>query len=117
MIGAMPHLSPQTLTTAEQEALLRATASHPRDHFIFSLALGTGMRFAETVGLDVEDVYFSDGNPRVRAGQLPIRVPPSLGPCPSGFPGASIDFAGFGPIFRSQAEELLGANAPGNTWR
>jgi integrase len=48
----MPHLSPQTLTEAEQRRLRRATAAHPRDHLIFSLALGTGLRLAEIVGLD-----------------------------------------------------------------
>ena len=62
----MPHLSPQTLTEAEQTRLRRATASHPRDHLIFSLALGTGLRLAELVGLDVGDVYFPDGAPRAR---------------------------------------------------
>jgi integrase len=67
----MPHLSPQTLTTSEQQALLRATASHPRDHLIFSLALGTGLRLAEIVGLHVGDVYFTDGSPRVRVRLRP----------------------------------------------
>ena len=38
----MPHLAPQTLTRAEQDTLLQASKSHPRDHLIFSLALGTG---------------------------------------------------------------------------
>jgi hypothetical protein len=42
----MPHLSPQTLTEAEQRRLRRATADHPRDHLLFSLALGTGLRLA-----------------------------------------------------------------------
>ena len=36
----MPYLSPQTLTTDEQKLILRATAKHPRDHLIFSMALG-----------------------------------------------------------------------------
>ena len=49
----VPHLSPPTLTGAEQAAILAATASHPRDHTIYSLALGTGPRFAEIVGLNV----------------------------------------------------------------
>jgi integrase/recombinase XerC len=62
----MPHLSPQTLTEAEQRRLRRASASHPRDHLIFSLALGTGLRLAELVGLDVGDVFFPDGAPRGR---------------------------------------------------
>jgi integrase len=62
----MPHLSPQTLTEAEQRALLRASAAHPRDHLLFSLALGTGLRLAEIVGLDVGDVFFPDGTPRER---------------------------------------------------
>ena len=59
-------LSPQTLTNAEQRALLRATAAHPRDGLIVSLALGTGLRLGELVGLDVGDVFFPSGEPRVR---------------------------------------------------
>jgi len=59
----MPHLSPPTLTTAEQAAILAATAGHPRDHLIYSLALGTGLRLAEIVGLNVGDA--------VRAGWEP----------------------------------------------
>jgi site-specific recombinase XerC len=67
----MPFLSPPTLTIDEQQALLQATAGHPRDHLIFSLALGTGLRLAEIVGLDVGDVYFPDGTPRVRVRLRP----------------------------------------------
>jgi len=37
------HLSPQTLTQAEQRAILRATRRNLRDHLIYSLALGTGL--------------------------------------------------------------------------
>ena len=44
----MPHLSPQTLTEAEQHALLQATVAHPRDRLVFSLALGASRL---TVGL------------------------------------------------------------------
>ncbi len=62
----MPHLSPQTLTLAEQRAILRATAGNYRDHLIYSLALGTGLRLAEIVGLNVGDVYTPDGKPKNR---------------------------------------------------
>jgi integrase len=54
---AMPHLSPPTLTESEVQAILAATAGNPRDHLIYSLALGTGLRLAELVGLNVGDVY------------------------------------------------------------
>ncbi len=69
----MPHLSPQTLTLAEQLAILRATAGNLRDHLIYSLALGTGLRLAEIVGLNVDDVYLPNGTPRTR-----IRLRPEL---------------------------------------
>ncbi len=59
----MPYLSPPTLTKAEQDALLSATTG--RDHLIFSLALGTGLRLAEVVGVNVGDVYLND-TPRSR---------------------------------------------------
>jgi integrase/recombinase XerC len=62
----MAYLSPPTLTRAEQQALLRVSATHPRDHLVFSLALGTGLRLAEIVGLNVGDVFFPDGTPRTR---------------------------------------------------
>jgi site-specific recombinase XerC len=62
----MPHLSPQTLTRAEQRAILRATACNSRDHLIYSLALGTGLRLAEIVGMNVGDVYTPEGKPRNR---------------------------------------------------
>jgi integrase len=62
----VPHLSPTTLTADEQRLILRATAENLRDHTIVSLALGTGLRLAEIVGLDVGDVFAPDGAPRVR---------------------------------------------------
>ena len=62
----MSHRSPDTLTAAEQVALLRASAGHPRDHLILSFALGTGLRLGEIVGLNVGDVFFPDGTTRVR---------------------------------------------------
>jgi integrase/recombinase XerC len=69
----MPHLSPPTLTHSEQKAILRATACNPRDHLIYSLALGTGLRLAEIVGLDVGDVYIDDRTPRTR-----VRIRPEI---------------------------------------
>ena len=60
----VPHLSPTTLTTDEQRRILRATAGNVRDHTIISLALGTGLRLAEIVGLDVGDVFAPDGTAR-----------------------------------------------------
>ena len=45
----MSHLSPPTLTHSEQKAILRATRRNLRDHLIYSLALGTGLRLAEIV--------------------------------------------------------------------
>ena len=56
----VPHVSPTTLTTDEQRLILRATAGNVRDHFICSLALGTGLRLAEIVGLDVGDMFAPD---------------------------------------------------------
>ena len=55
-----------SLTTDEQRLILRATAGNTRDHTIISLALGTGLRLAEIVGLDGGDVFALDGTPRVR---------------------------------------------------
>jgi integrase len=62
----MPHLSPATLTAGEQALFLRATSGNVRDHTITSLALGTGLRLAEIVGLNVGDVFTPDGTPWVR---------------------------------------------------
>jgi integrase/recombinase XerC len=62
----MPYVAPPTLTSSEQQALLEASSVHPRDHLILSLALGTGLRLSEIIGLDVGDVYFADGRPRGR---------------------------------------------------
>jgi integrase/recombinase XerC len=62
----VPHLCPRTLTTDEQHLLLRVTARHPRDHLIVSLALGTGLRLGEIVGLNVGDLFLPTGEPRRR---------------------------------------------------
>ena len=48
--------APETMTAAEQAALLRATAGAPRDHLLYSMALGTGLRLRELLGLNVGDV-------------------------------------------------------------
>ena len=67
----MRHLSPQTLTHVEQKAILRASRRNLRDHLIYSLALGTGLRLAEIVGLDVGDVYTPQGKPKNRVRLRP----------------------------------------------
>ena len=66
LLSAMASLSPTTMTADEQSLILRVTAQNLRDHVIFSLALGTGLRLAEIVGLDVGDVYGPGGVPKVR---------------------------------------------------
>ena len=74
----MSHLSPPTLTASEQKAILRATTGNLRDHLIYSLALGTGLRLAEIVGLTVGDVYAEAGKPRNR-----LRIRPQIARLPS----------------------------------
>ncbi len=62
----MPYLCPPTLTQSEQKLILRVTAKHPRDHAIISMALGTGLRIGELLGLNVGDVFTPTGTPRTR---------------------------------------------------
>jgi integrase len=69
----MATLSPTTLTQAEQRTILRATKANVRDHTIYSLALGTGLRLGEIVGLNVGDVFNGNGRPRTR-----IRIRPEI---------------------------------------
>ncbi len=71
--AAVPHLSPTALTAEEQRLVLRATSTHTRDHLVVSMALGTGLRLAELVGLDVGDVYAADRKPRLR-----VRIRPEI---------------------------------------
>jgi integrase/recombinase XerC len=62
----MRYLAPTTLTQAEQKAVLKASAAHPRDHLIISMALGTGLRLSELLGLNVGDVFEPGGRPKTR---------------------------------------------------
>ena len=58
-VGSTVRVPPKTLTEDEQRRLLRVTGEHKdgfRDHVIFSLALGTGLREHEICALDVLDV-------------------------------------------------------------
>jgi integrase len=60
---------PRTLTELEQAALLKVTGEHRagyRDHCIFAVALGTGLREQEIAALDVGDVLHEDGRVRRR---------------------------------------------------
>ncbi len=62
-------LPPKTLTLREQQALLKASGEHAagfRDHVVFSVALGTGLRCHEIAALNVGDVFHPDGTPRRR---------------------------------------------------
>ncbi len=62
----MPYLSPPTLTADEQRRVLRVVGGHPRDALIISMALGTGLRLSELLGLNVGDVFAPDGTPKAR---------------------------------------------------
>lgn len=65
---------PKTLTELEQRLLLKASGEHRdgfRDHVIFSIALGTGLREHEILALNVGDVFDTDGRTRRR---LTLRV-------------------------------------------
>lgn len=59
--------APRTLTEREVALLLRVTGQHAagwRDHVIFGLALGTGLREHEILALDIGDVF--DGAHRAK---------------------------------------------------
>ena len=75
----MQYLSSSTLTTDEQKLILRATAKHPRDHLIISLALGTGLRLGELVGMNVGDFYGPHGTPKTRI-RVAVRPPSEAEP-------------------------------------
>jgi len=60
---------PKTLTELEQRLLLKTSGEHRdgfRDHVIFSLALGTGLREHEILALNMGDVFGPDGKARRR---------------------------------------------------
>lgn len=60
---------PRTLDEREQMLLLRATGQHSdgfRDHVLFALAIGTGLREHEILALDVGDVFGEGGRCRTR---------------------------------------------------
>jgi len=55
---------PKTLTDSEQRLLLKVSGEHRagfRDHMIFSMALGTGLREHEILALNIGDVFDVDG--------------------------------------------------------
>jgi integrase/recombinase XerC len=56
-MGMFPSFrAPETMTAAEQAAILAVTQDAPRDHVLYSMALGTGLRLNELLGLNVGDV-------------------------------------------------------------
>jgi len=60
---------PRTLTEREIHQLLTTTGEHVagwRDHLLFAMALGTGLREHELVALDVGDVFDETGRARRR---------------------------------------------------
>ena len=60
---------PKTLTDVEQARLLKVTGERRdgfRDHVLFALALGTGLREHELAALNVGDLFHEDGRVRRR---------------------------------------------------
>jgi hypothetical protein len=104
-VNTVPHLSPTTLTADEQRLTLRATAGNVRVHVIYSLALGTGLRLAEGVGLDVGDVFAAGrgaAGPGTRSGG-DRQGPPGGCPHPPG--SGLVEAAGIEPASRLAAHE------------
>lgn len=65
---------PRCFTTHECEALLDASGKHAstfRDHMIFAIAFGTGLRSHEIQALNMGDVFNAEGNVRRR---LSLRI-------------------------------------------
>lgn len=69
MSYANRHRAPRTLTEGECKRLLKLSGKRAedfRDHVLFAIALGTGLRISEIAALDCGDVYNSDGGARTR---------------------------------------------------
>ncbi len=67
--GEGPSRAPRTLTEREQAALLQVTSASRkalRDHVLYAMALGTGLRAHELLALDVGDVFDASGEVRRR---------------------------------------------------
>ena len=127
----MPFISPTTLTQDEQRLILHATAKHQRDHLIISMALGTGLRLCELVGLTVSDVYTPEGTPRVRvrirrdiakrgrAGDvfLPDRLTPKLARFWRWKKRRGERLDGNAPLFCAQSRRRLSRRRVQSMWR
>lgn len=60
---------PRTMTEPEQAQLLRITGEHARgfrDHVLFAMAMGTGLRESELLALDIGDVLGDRGQVKRR---------------------------------------------------
>ena len=108
---------PRTLTNAEAQRLLDASGRYAetlRDHLVFALAFGLGLRVHEIQALNVGDIYTPEGKPR---GRLRLRVFKG-----DGKPGASMPElhlpAGLGPKLakfyaaKGRTGDSLGPDAP-----
>ena len=63
----MPYLCPPTLTQSEQKLILRATANHPRDHAIISMAL-LAQRFARHASPLTTTIYTHPSDDELQSG-------------------------------------------------
>jgi integrase len=126
----MPYLSPPTLTRDEQRAVLAAVARHPRDHAIISMALGTGLRISEILGLNIGDVFAPNGQPKIRVriraeiakgGRtadvfLPARLVPKLRALWRFKKGRGESLEPDAPVFCSQSRRRLSVRRVQTAW-
>jgi len=80
---AAERMPPRTLTPAEQKRLLDVSGKYSetfRDHVIFSVALGTGLREAEVAALDLGDLYDTRHGIKVRRRILLRSFKGKIGP-------------------------------------